>query len=626
MSVTIGASPAVRQQDLAINVKAWAGTLAKGDGSTDDTAAIQGAWNAAAVSGQAVYMPAGTYKISAALTITAPVQGMTIFGDGCNAIGAPLGTVISQSSSTANGITLSGGIDQLHFHDFAVVFAGSVGTSTGVGIDMEGGAGEVNQSIFEGLWVDNFNINLKLNGVSGCTFTNVSCDRFNTNFLLFPASSNDNGNVFIGCNAGPSTVANAVIILLTSARNTTFVGGQYALGATGQLTINMNGAVETTFINLYCEQDANTNTNPVQIASSSAYFIGGTYPSQGAGYYGIEIQSQNGGSATLFGLGGQTVRIDSADYNVTSDGCLADIYISGSLTYIAVPVSMATPNASKAGLYIFGNTYGGVVRGALEWSANLGGYYFSWRPGYTTNSSIDLYSSTNQNMSGAVVGISYDPSTATVTFPGTVNAVSGLLKGGVGVAGLGAQSFTGLQTFNAGIALNGSGISLPNMGGSLASGASRSLTLSDASGSNFILAGGPINGKDFTLGWFNGASVQPLFYIDAVDNRTSVGATATTTPPGTSTFNVQGSTTLGSAGTNITRIRTGQATLSAGTVAVADTNVTANTKIFVTLHTLGTVTLPSAYGVTARTPGTGFTISASLVTDTSVVDYVMIEP
>jgi len=70
----------------------------------------------------------------------------------------------------------------------------------------------------------------------------------------------------------------------------------------------------------------------------------------------------------------------------------------------------------------------------------------------------------------------------------------------------------------------------------------------------------------------------------------------------------------------------GTATLAAGTVTVADTAVTATSRVFVTLVTLGTVTVPSAYGVSARTPGTSFTILASQPTDTSVVAYEIIEP
>ena len=70
----------------------------------------------------------------------------------------------------------------------------------------------------------------------------------------------------------------------------------------------------------------------------------------------------------------------------------------------------------------------------------------------------------------------------------------------------------------------------------------------------------------------------------------------------------------------------GTAVLVAGTVTVADTSVTASSRIQLTPQTLGTVTAPSALCVSARTPGTSFTILASQATDTSTVGYEIFEP
>jgi hypothetical protein len=68
------------------------------------------------------------------------------------------------------------------------------------------------------------------------------------------------------------------------------------------------------------------------------------------------------------------------------------------------------------------------------------------------------------------------------------------------------------------------------------------------------------------------------------------------------------------------------ATLVAGTVTVANTSVTANSRIFLTVQMLGTVTVPKSVGVTARTAGTSFTITSEDTTDTSVVAYEIFEP
>lgn len=72
--------------------------------------------------------------------------------------------------------------------------------------------------------------------------------------------------------------------------------------------------------------------------------------------------------------------------------------------------------------------------------------------------------------------------------------------------------------------------------------------------------------------------------------------------------------------------RSGVSTLVAGTVTVANTSVTATTRVQLTAQSLGTVTAPKALAVTARTAGTSFTITSADNTDTSVVAWLLIEP
>jgi hypothetical protein len=76
-------------------------------------------------------------------------------------------------------------------------------------------------------------------------------------------------------------------------------------------------------------------------------------------------------------------------------------------------------------------------------------------------------------------------------------------------------------------------------------------------------------------------------------------------------------------GTNATM---GVATLVAGTKVVSTTKVTANSRIFTSIQSLGTVTVPKGIGVTARSVGTSFTITSADATDTSVIAWYMIEP
>jgi hypothetical protein len=68
----------------------------------------------------------------------------------------------------------------------------------------------------------------------------------------------------------------------------------------------------------------------------------------------------------------------------------------------------------------------------------------------------------------------------------------------------------------------------------------------------------------------------------------------------------------------------GTATLSAGTVVVSTTAVTANSRIYLTAQTSGAA--PGALRVSARTAGTSFTITSTSGTDTSSVAWLIVEP
>lgn len=68
--------------------------------------------------------------------------------------------------------------------------------------------------------------------------------------------------------------------------------------------------------------------------------------------------------------------------------------------------------------------------------------------------------------------------------------------------------------------------------------------------------------------------------------------------------------------------RLGQATLVAGTIAVANTSVTANTRVFVTVTTTGGT---QGHLSVAKNAGVGFTINSTSGSETSVVDWHLVE-
>lgn len=104
---TLGRRWSRETQGFPFSVK-WFG--AKGDGSTDDTTAIQACFTAAQTKARAAYFPGSTttYRVSAALTISAPLE---VFGDYQN-------SQIESSSPTANIINISSSL--VHLHDLTM--------------------------------------------------------------------------------------------------------------------------------------------------------------------------------------------------------------------------------------------------------------------------------------------------------------------------------------------------------------------------------------------------------------------------------------------------------------------------------------------------------------------------
>lgn len=127
-------------------------------------------------------------------------------------------------------------------------------------------------------------------------------------------------------------------------------------------------------------------------------------------------------------------------------------------------------------------------------------------------------------------------------------------------------------------------------------------------------------GAGITVSNGTGAAANPTVTLN-------VGAANTWT--NTQTFNTD--IKLGTAGNGIyikegSNATMGVATLSAGSATVSTTKVTASSRIFLTVQSLGTVALPTVVGVTAVSAGTSFTITSASVTDTSVIAWHIFEP
>jgi hypothetical protein len=142
---------AVYSAATVVNVKdpQYAGG-AKGDGTTDDTAALQAA--ATAAGGKTLYFPAGTYRITGTVNIT--TAGTTVIGDGAKVF------VAFGVSLPANGTAFSVMVSDVTFDG---LWFDSTGTSTST---------TTNKYIIK--FVGTTGTHLKNSTVRNCKFTNLN--------------------------------------------------------------------------------------------------------------------------------------------------------------------------------------------------------------------------------------------------------------------------------------------------------------------------------------------------------------------------------------------------------------------------------------------------------------------
>lgn len=158
-----------------INVKRFG---AVGDGVANDTTAIQAAINSATTGGE-VFLPAGTYKITAALHLQ---TGVSVRGAGMNA------TTINQTGANQNGITLDGAAPR-YVSISDLVLTGN-GTGTGHGIQLTTSGGAVASVDLAHLLIQNFGGNgVDTNTLITSAFTDVRVEGCTHGFHLVSGTS-----------------------------------------------------------------------------------------------------------------------------------------------------------------------------------------------------------------------------------------------------------------------------------------------------------------------------------------------------------------------------------------------------------------------------------------------------
>lgn len=255
----------VRTTISALGVFARSGVLnvkdygAKGDGTTDDTAAIQAALNTAAVSGAVVLFPAGTYITSGSLLVAANVA---VRGDGMASIVKYAGTGWAFIGGGTGG-SLSYGVA---IRDLRILLSNAAGS----GITLRGTAAAMLSNLsIERTVVSSSSTGtgIFLDGSNAATiFTRM--DRINVQHVKYGYREGTTGSqvstsvTATACDALTDTMAGSVgfRIDVGSGGGSTYIGGNAESCETGVQT----AAANTSFIGMRFE----ANTTDIHLVST----------------------------------------------------------------------------------------------------------------------------------------------------------------------------------------------------------------------------------------------------------------------------------------------------------------------------------------------------------------------
>ncbi|WP_170207510.1 glycosyl hydrolase family 28-related protein [Luteibacter pinisoli] len=176
---------------------------AKGDGATDDAAAIQAAINAAIPAGASVYFPKGRYLINSTVTIDLTAHSSEVDGKGLNLYGAGSGNTVIVNGTNYVGLDVVGTMATAALYSYFKVVGIAI-TKTGAG------TGDIGMRIAKSYGVY-FNDVVFLTCSVGFTFTDCvlmtlvsSHFRFCTRGLFAagqvdPSGSTPNAITLVGC-------------------------------------------------------------------------------------------------------------------------------------------------------------------------------------------------------------------------------------------------------------------------------------------------------------------------------------------------------------------------------------------------------------------------------------------
>lgn len=502
-------------------------------GATDTATALQAAMTSAIAQNRALYLPAGTYKIGTALTMANGTgsgtygDGFTIFGDG------PKLSIIQTSGGSTNGLVIPHDCENIRIESLGVTGTGTSSTATGLLLDGSlnnsggGGGDSIDGLLCQNVLVQKFKTGLHLSAVSGSTFTAVAVDQAHTSAITgtgFLIDSSCNSDKFICCDGTGGDVE----INLNGGRAVSVIGGEW----------NVTGNGVEFIVNQACTVMEGMNVEHSGTSSAISLLAGdltliNNYISGGTtAPYAVE---NNGGA--LYVLAGNgfpaftktPVRIDSTiSYPAysTQANVTADWYTSSAsstvvartllLPYRSIVASDgSSPSAATIGQWIYRNEYGLTGTGA-----GVDDLYFDVQTGNGTYGRANFGTLIGAMIAGTVPYLNAAQTwTNNQTMANDGQWVANDCGGSPGGSITGGFVYSGFR--------NGT----KNWGWYKAE-------FTDDLGL-YYSTGTSSSATDYASGATTNPA-RPVFYVDAANNRTSIGHAAATKPAGTATLNVEG--------------------------------------------------------------------------------------
>lgn len=603
--------PAASTTVAVFNVKVYG---AAGDGTTDDTAAVQAAVDAAAAvtgsssGGATVHFPTGTYKLTDVITLGA--SKLTIQGAGIKS------TWIKQTGSNKHGFYATDK-REFTFKDFALE-----GTSAGTGDGIYLAATSsyaVFDCRFENVYIEEFGRHgIHTEDLCTSLFNHVRVDACGTDGFHI----GDNGGSGLG---GTSLTFNSCYANGNSGSGYYIYALKYS---------NFNG----------CAADANNYSYQVVQSSGLAFNACGLEATAGSAGHGFFITN---GSNSIVVNAGWTTNVKATTgiaYHVTANGgsnCSRIVFIGCKSQGGITPLASAKVDTNCQATFInhqphpsVGFTGTGSMQFLSHDNLGLSSYgqapasgdepYLAWLPdtatfGYGTSVAADtvrrwavrsdgktewgtgaltrdtnLYRSaadtlrTDDTFVAAAVNVGSPSSSARLYMTYADSATQSI--GIYCIESAGSSNSTAMQIMEA-------------------AGASKRIldikVTGDSSRRLSVLASGQIT-------WGSGTALDTNLYRSAAD----VLAT-------------DDDLSLKTAGKGLqikegSNAKLGTATLVAGTVTISNTSVTSTSRIFLTTYNVGGT--PGALYVSGKVAGTSFSVTSTSGTDTSTFNYLIVEP